>query len=251
MENYPNIHVVDMHTWGEPLRIITAGYPKIEGDTILEKRRFVTQHLDHLRKFLMFEPRGHKEMYGALLVEPSQPNADIAVIFMHNDGYSAMCGLAVIALGRYALDEGLVECHFPKTIVKIECPCGLVQVEVDPITYESSFISVPAFASILKQEIELESEKKEKVDIYYDRSAAGSITSRMAQAYASSIYHIGEKANFKNVVNSEFNPEIYPKNDLASLNEVQVKVTGKGFYIGHSTFFLDVGDELGKGFLFK
>lgn len=166
MENYPNIDVIDMHTGGEPLRIITEGYPSIEGKTILEKRRYVSKHLDHLRKFLMFEPRGHKEMYGALLVEPTLPEADLAVLFMHNEGYSTMCGHAVIALGRFAIDEGLVEKVFPKTTVNIECPCGLVQVEVDPLTYETSFISVPAF-TLLDQEIEMDNGRQIKVDISY------------------------------------------------------------------------------------
>ncbi|MDH2595927.1 MULTISPECIES: proline racemase family protein [Acinetobacter calcoaceticus/baumannii complex] len=330
MENYPNIDVVDMHTGGEPLRIITEGYPDIEGNTILEKRRYVTQHLDHLRKFLMFEPRGHKEMYGALLVEPSLPEADLAVLFMHNEGYSTMCGHAVIALGRFAIDEGLVEKTFPKTTVNIECPCGLVQVEVDPNTYETSFISVPAFALLLDQEVELDNGVKVKVDISYggafyalvedhvlgldiekdsveklthaadavtqkakaqiklthpdsddlaflygtiitdsnlplkkpsknicifadaqvDRSPTGSgVTARMAQAYARNIYTIGEEANFKSIVNSEFKAEVHSTANLEGLNAVHVKVSGKGFYTGRSSFVYDEGDELGKGFL--
>ena len=100
------IETVEMHTGGEPLRIITSGYPEIIGDTILEKRRYVREHLDHLRRLLMFEPRGHFDQYGALLVKPDHPEADIAVIFMHNEGYSTMCGHAVIALGRFAIDYG-------------------------------------------------------------------------------------------------------------------------------------------------
>ncbi|WP_287384847.1 proline racemase family protein, partial [Mesorhizobium sp.] len=99
--------VVDMHTGGEPLRIVTGGYPKIPAGTILEKRAYVRDHLDHLRKILMFEPRGHYDMYGALLVEPDLPGADLAVLFMHNEGYSTMCGHAIVALGRYAVDERL------------------------------------------------------------------------------------------------------------------------------------------------
>ena len=71
--------VVDMHTGGEPLRIVTGGYPDIPNGTILEKRAYVRDHLDHLRKILMFEPRGHYDMYGALLVEPDLPGADLAV----------------------------------------------------------------------------------------------------------------------------------------------------------------------------
>ena len=104
-----SIETVEMHTGGEPLRIITSGYPKIEGKTILDKRRYMKQNLDHLRKFLMFEPRGHFDQYGALLVEADHPEADLAVIFMHNEGYSTMCGHAVIALGRFAVDYGYVK----------------------------------------------------------------------------------------------------------------------------------------------
>ena len=100
-----------MHTGGEPLRIVTGGYPPIPPGTILEKRAYVRDNLDHLRKLLMFEPRGHYDMYGALLVEPDLPGADLAVLFMHNEGYSTMCGHAIIALGRYAVDEGLVAAH--------------------------------------------------------------------------------------------------------------------------------------------
>ena len=103
-----SLTVVDMHTGGEPVRIVTGGYPPIPKGTILQKRAWVRDNLDHLRKMLMFEPRGHYDMYGALLVEPDLPGADLAVLFMHNEGYSTMCGHAVIALGRYAVDQGLV-----------------------------------------------------------------------------------------------------------------------------------------------
>ena len=80
------IETVEMHTGGEPLRIILKGCPEIEGKTILDKRRFVKEKLDSYRAFLMLEPRGHKEMYGALLVSPDHPDAHIAVLFTHNEG---------------------------------------------------------------------------------------------------------------------------------------------------------------------
>lgn len=139
-----------MHTGGEPVRIVRGGYPPVVGATILDKRRYAREHLDHLRRFLMFEPRGHADMYGALLVEPSLPGAHLAVLFMHNAGYSTMCGHAVIALGRYAVDYGLVAKTTPLTHVGIECPCGLVRVsvEIDSDTGGSgrvAFESVPAF----------------------------------------------------------------------------------------------------------
>ena len=80
------VETVEMHTGGEPLRVIVKGYPKAEGNTILDKRRYLSESLDQYRKMLMHEPRGHKEMYGALLVPPDHPKAHIGVIFMHNQG---------------------------------------------------------------------------------------------------------------------------------------------------------------------
>ena len=140
--------VTDMHTGGEPLRIITSGYPPLPRGTILEKRAYVRDNLDHLRKILMHEPRGHHDMYGALLVDPDLPGADMAVLFMHNEGYSTMCGHAIIALGRYAVDKGLVAAKEPVTRVNIECPCGMVIADVEVENGKAgnvSFESVPAF----------------------------------------------------------------------------------------------------------
>ncbi|MER9300531.1 proline racemase family protein [Mesorhizobium sp. M0621] len=162
--------VVDMHTGGEPVRIVTGGYPDIPRGTILEKRAYVRDHLDHLRKILMFEPRGHYDMYGALLVEPDLPGADLAVLFMHNEGYSTMCGHAVVALGRYAVDEGLVTKREPVTTVNIEAPCGLVVASVEVRDGKAgavSFESVPAFLFAGGQTIELAGHGTIGFDIAY------------------------------------------------------------------------------------
>jgi trans-L-3-hydroxyproline dehydratase len=168
------IETVEMHTGGEPVRIVTAGYPKIEGGTILDKRRYAREELDHLRRMLMFEPRGHFDMYGVIPVEPDLPEADLAVLFMHNEGYSTMCGHAVIALGRYAVDRGIVAPRVPETEVKIQCPCGLVRARVEvedgpdgPVTGAVLFESVPAFAYALDAEIEVPDHGPVKVDIGY------------------------------------------------------------------------------------
>ena len=80
------IETLEMHTCCEPVRIVLSGYPCIEGDTILEKRQFVRNHLDHLRTRLMHEPRGSSAMYGVIPVKPDLPSADLAVLFMHNEG---------------------------------------------------------------------------------------------------------------------------------------------------------------------
>lgn len=146
-----------MHSGGEPLRIVETGYPDILGETILDKRQFARQHLDHLRKFLMYEPRGHYDMYGALIVPKDLAEADLAVLFIHNEGYSTMCGHAVMCLGRYAVDKGLVEREPDSNneiAVNIQCPCGLVKayVQYDQSSRKTGkvrFHSVPAFAFAL------------------------------------------------------------------------------------------------------
>ncbi|CAL1586405.1 unnamed protein product [Knipowitschia caucasica] len=165
------LSVVDMHTGGEPLRIIVGGYPSVPGPTLLSKRRHVREQLDHLRRVLMFEPRGHYDMYGALLVDSELPEADIGVLFMHNEGYSTMCGHAVIALGRFAVDYKLVkEPRSPETQVNIHCPCGLVKafVEVsDGQTGAVRFHSVPAFAFATDVVVKVEGHGDVQVDISY------------------------------------------------------------------------------------
>ncbi|XP_021363802.1 trans-L-3-hydroxyproline dehydratase-like isoform X2 [Mizuhopecten yessoensis] len=139
----------EMHTAGEPLRVVESGFPSPRGDTILDKIRYTREHLDPYRKLLMNEPRGHLDMFGAVLVEPDHKDADIATMFIHNAGYSTMCGHAIIALGRYSVDTGLVRNpSSPETRVAIQCPCGLVEAFVeykDGKTGNVRFNSVPAF----------------------------------------------------------------------------------------------------------
>lgn len=157
-----SIETVDMHTGGEPVRIVAAGYPPIPGATILDKRRYARDNLDHLRRLIMFEPRGHYDMYGVIPVEPDLPDADMAVLFIHNEGYSTMCGHATIALGRYAVDQGIVTARAPLTEVRLQCPCGLVRVTVEVEatpdgfrTGAASFVSVPSFAFALDRTLEV------------------------------------------------------------------------------------------------
>ncbi|KAF7230584.1 trans-L-3-hydroxyproline dehydratase [Nothobranchius furzeri] len=165
------LSVVDMHTGGEPLRIIISGYPEVKGDTVLSKRRYVREHLDHLRRVLMFEPRGHYDMYGALMVDSELPEAHLAVLFLHNEGYSTMCGHAVIALGRFAVDYKLVkQPQSPETQVNIHCPCGLVKAFVeysDGKTGGVRFLSVPAFAFATDVAVMVEGFGEVTVDISY------------------------------------------------------------------------------------
>ena len=93
---------LDAHAAGEPLRLILEGFPPPKGRTMLEKRAWVKKHADHVRRALMLEPRGHADMYGAVLTEPVTPGADAGVLFMHNEGYSTMCGHGIIAVTKAA-----------------------------------------------------------------------------------------------------------------------------------------------------
>lgn len=152
------LQTVEMHTGGEPLRII----PRLEaveraaaaGLSLLSLRREMAAGQDHVRRALMHEPRGHAGMYGAVVVRggAAAEGAHLAVLFLHCAGYSAMCGHAVMALGRFALDYGLVPAPArPETAVRLRCPCGPVTAFVPWDGHRSGnpvrFHSVPAFAA--------------------------------------------------------------------------------------------------------
>ena len=99
------LKTIDAHAAGEPLRLIVDGFPSPRGKTMLAKREWVRTHADHLRRALMLEPRGHADMYGAILTEPVTPGAHAGVLFMHNEGYSTMCGHGIIAVTTMALER--------------------------------------------------------------------------------------------------------------------------------------------------
>lgn len=148
MTNVTRVSVLDMHTCGEPVRIVTEGYPGLAGADILAKRRDALDNHDAFRRALMLEPRGHAGMYGVIPVPTSQPDAVIGALFTHNEGYSTMCGHATIALGKWLVESGKVPAQEPVTDFRIELPCGVVSVscEVEAGRVRAtSFVSVPAF----------------------------------------------------------------------------------------------------------
>jgi trans-L-3-hydroxyproline dehydratase len=167
---YLELTTDDLHTGGEPVRIVTSGYPALRGATILEKRAFVARELDHLRRLVMLEPRGHRDMYGVIPVEPDFPGAALAVLFMHNEGYSTMCGHATIALGRWAVETGKVRITEPVTRFVLQCPCGPVDVfveVVDGTPGKVSFRSVPAFVVTMEREVEVPGVGAVRYDLAY------------------------------------------------------------------------------------
>ncbi|TQV89014.1 proline racemase family protein [Aliikangiella coralliicola] len=169
------IDVIDMHTGGEPLRVVINGYPQVQADSLLEYRKQLKQNFDHFRTAIMFEPRGHADMYGCLLLPPFNSQADCSAIFMHNEGYSSMCGHAVIGIMTLAIQMNWVEVHNDIAELTIEAPCGLIKArgcvnngDLSDIT--ASFECVPSFVTGLNESVHIESLSQ---NIRYDLAYGG------------------------------------------------------------------------------
>ena len=142
------IGTVEMHTGGEPFRIVTSGFPRAPGARIVDRRAWLKTHADHLRRALILEPRGHADMYAGILTDPVSPGADFGVIFAHNEGYSDHCGHGVIALATAAVQLGWVSRSAPETRVGIDAPCGFIEAHVAWDGENAGtvrFINVPSF----------------------------------------------------------------------------------------------------------
>jgi len=171
-----SITVIDMHTGGEPLRVITGGLPPIAGGSVLEKRRYFREHLDQLRTGLMWEPRGHADMYGAVITRSH--DADFDVFFLHNEGYSTMCGHAIIALTTLVVDAGLLpraggeQDHGAAGDVQVtfSVPAGIIHARAavkDGKAREVSFRNVPSFLYLRDQQVAVPGLGVVRFDIAY------------------------------------------------------------------------------------
>ena len=169
-DSWLKIKTIDMHTCGEPLRVIIDGYPPLEGNSVLTYRNFLKNNLDHLRTALMFEPRGHADMYGCLLVPPNDPTGDFGIIFMHNEGYSTMCGHAIIAISTLAAEMDWIEKKEGINKIEIDAPCGrirsYVSIEKGQVT-NVKFHCVPSFVIGLDREVEIPTYGKVIYDLAY------------------------------------------------------------------------------------
>lgn len=142
------VHCVDSHTGGEPTRVVVAGLPPIPGETMYQKKRYLAAHFDWLRRGLLHEPRGHRDMFGAVILPPADPRADLGVVFMDSAGYLDMCGHGTIGVVTVALETGLIRVRESCVELVLDTPAGLVKtcarVEVGR-TLEVTFQNVPAF----------------------------------------------------------------------------------------------------------
>lgn len=142
------INAVDSHTMGEPTRIVVGGIPVIPGNTMPEKKAYLEKNLDHIRTAIMHEPRGHKDMFGSIITQPTNKEADLGIIFMDGGGYLNMCGHGSIGALTVAVELGMVEVKEPYTEVVLEAPAGLVRGKIkveDGRAKEVSIVNVPSF----------------------------------------------------------------------------------------------------------
>jgi proline racemase len=168
--SWRRIRTIDAHAAGEPLRVVIAGLPPIPGKTMLEKRRYAREHLEGLRTALMWEPRGHADMYGAFPTEPVSPGAQLGVLFLHNEGFSTMCGHGIIALATVVIETGTVEVGGAQPALKIDTPAGQVEARPWPIdsrVKEVSFLNVPSFVLARDYPVEIPGVGNIMVDIAF------------------------------------------------------------------------------------
>ncbi len=169
-KSWLRIKTIDMHTGGEPLRVIVDGFPKLEGNSVLDYRNYVKNHFDYLRKALMYEPRGHADMYGCILVPPNDDDGDFGILFMHNEGYSTMCGHAIIAITTLAIELNWVEVKTPETHLKIDAPCGRIDAFAkirNGKVIGVYFHCVPSFVVALDEVVEVEGLGQVTYDLAY------------------------------------------------------------------------------------
>src|SRR5438552_1770092 len=169
--SWRRVLTVESHAAGEPLRVVTGGLDPIPGATILEKRRFARERLDGLRRGLVFEPRGHADMYGAIPTEPVTPDGDAGVLFMHNEGWSTMCGHGVIALVTVAIEVGLLS---ERAVVRLDTPAGRVTARprLEGARVRSvAFENVPSFVVSLDDRVQVPGVG----DVRYDLAFGGAL----------------------------------------------------------------------------
>ncbi len=169
-EDWLKIKTIEAHTAGEPLRIYIDGLPEIKGQTILEKRKYFKENFDFIRTGTIFEPRGHADMYGAIITEPLRKDSDFGTFFLHNEGYSTMCGHAIIALTKIAFQTGFIKKYIKNPLIKIDTPAGQVtafaKITNNKVT-SVSFQNVPSFVYKKDLQIEVEDIGSVKFDIAF------------------------------------------------------------------------------------
>jgi proline racemase len=141
------IHTVESHTEGMPTRVVVGGVAPIPGNSMFERRAYFLEHMDDLRTLLMYEPRGHSAMSGAILQPSTRPDADWGVLFIEVSGCLPMCGHGTIGVATVLVETGMVEVVEPITTVRLDTPAGLVVVDVQVAHGKAENVTITNVAS--------------------------------------------------------------------------------------------------------
>jgi proline racemase len=164
------LHAVDSHTEGMPTRVITGGVGVFPGETMFDRRRWFMQNSDELRTLLMYEPRGHSAMSGAILQPPTRPDADWGVLYIEVSGCLPMCGHGTIGVATVLVETGMVTVTEPVTTIRLDTPAGLVVAEVaveDGAAESVTIRNVPSYSHALDQAVEVPGFGQVRYDIAY------------------------------------------------------------------------------------
>jgi proline racemase len=164
------LSAVDAHAEGNPERVVISGVPPIPGETMLEKSKYVRDHMDYLRTLLVHEPRGHGNMYASLVVPPTVDEADFGIMYLEPGGYATMCGHGTIAICTVLVEIGFVEAKEPETEIVLDTPAGLVRTRVavkDGRAESVTLKNVPSFLYQTDVEVDVPELGRVKVDIAY------------------------------------------------------------------------------------
>jgi len=200
-DDWRRVVAIDAHAAGEPLRVILSGFPEIEGDTVLERRRWARENHDEIRRALMWEPRGHADMYGCIVLPPVTPDAYLSVLFTHNEGFSTMCGHGIIGVCTVLVECGLVPSSEPVTSIGIDTPAGFVRAEAHVAfgrVSRVSFVNVPSFAARLDASVEVGGLGLVRYDLAYGGAFYAYVTAsdfglRLDPAETSTLIDLGRR----------------------------------------------------------
>ena len=219
-KDWIEINTIESHAAGEPLRIIMNGFPSLNGKTVLQKRADALSNFDKFRTAMIWEPRGHSDMYGAIIVEAENPDSDFGVIFIHNDGYSTGCGHAVIALTKVFLEMKLISNVEPETEIKMDVPSGQIKSYAkikNDIVSDIRFQNVPSFVQLLDAYIDVDGYGKIKYDLafggaFYAFVEVSQIGLDCTNQYCDALVEAGTK--IKNAISSSIEMQHPTENEM-------------------------------------
>ena len=164
------VHAVDSHTEGMPTRVITGGVGTLPGASMMERRRWFLENSDDLRTLLMYEPRGHASMSGAILQPPTRPDADWGVLYIEVSGCLPMCGHGTIGVATVLVETGMVPVSEPTTTIRLDTPAGLVVAQVaveDGAARSVTIRNVPAYSHALDATVKVPGFGEVRYDLAY------------------------------------------------------------------------------------